>query len=98
MTATIPTTVSTAPASPRSTIPISGIDTSSTLTPDATGITAATVWPASLTAGWRSNASSSAPIKAIAAAPARMPRVSAPAGMNRAPASSTPARIDSPPR
>ncbi len=84
MTATMPTTVSTAPAPPSSSTPISGIEISSTLTPEATGITAAPTCPSSLTPAFRSTASSTAPISAIAAAPSRMPRTSVLPGTNNA--------------
>jgi hypothetical protein len=99
ITATIPNTVSAAPpTSPSSMVPTSGIEISSTVTPESTGTSAAATWPRSFTAGGRSIRSSTAPISAIAAAPSKIPRVSASSGTNRALATRTAARIASPPR
>ena len=73
ITATRPATVSGPPASPKLTAPTKGSVMLVTSTPAATGIVAATIWPASLTAGGRSKRSSRAPTSAMTTAPARIP-------------------------
>ena len=100
ITATIPTSVSGMPQLPRSSGSTNGSVMFSTRTSENTTIAAAANWPASFTNGDSpsSRASSTAPMNAIAVAPARIPRVSSFQGRNSTPASSTPARIASPPR
>jgi hypothetical protein len=72
-----------------------------TSTPAATGIAAATSWPASLAAGGRSKRSSRAPTKAMTTAPARIPfsrsDVAPPKSRKMAELSSTPPSIARPP-
>ena len=89
------------PASPKLTAPTKGSVMLVTSTPAATGMAAATIWPASLTAGGRSKRSSSAPTSAMTTAPARIPfnrsDVGPPKSRNRAELTSTPPSIASPP-
>ena len=73
ITATRPSSVSTSPTPPKATGPRKGSVMFSTLTPDSTSTSAASTWPASLTAGESSRQSSIAPTAVISAAPARMP-------------------------
>ena len=101
ITATRPATVSGPPASPKLTAPTKGSVMLVTSTPAATGIAAATIWPASLTPGGRSKRSSRAPTSAMTTAPARMPLsrsdVGPPRSRNRAELTSTPPSIARPP-
>ena len=90
-------TVSGPPKSPSSTRCTNGNVNVSTLTPLVTSTTAATICPASLTAGCRSKMSSSAPTIVISAAAARIPSVRWLSGRNISPATSAPPKIARPP-
>ncbi len=74
MISTIPTIVSGAPRSPRSTRCTNGSVKSDTLTPFATGTVTAATWPASFSAGCRSMMSSMAPTRVMIVAPTRIDR------------------------
>ena len=78
ITKTRPTTVIGPPASPRLTAPMNGSVMFETSTPAATGIVAATIWPANFTSGCRSKRSSSAPTAVMNVAPQSTPRMRSP--------------------
>ena len=86
----------TSPCELRSTPPRKGRVKTSTTTPAETGMAAARICPKSLTPAGRSTMSSIMPTAAIAAAPPRIARVSAPPGRKTAPAAQTASRIAAP--
>jgi len=95
-TATMPITVSGQAVHPRSNPPMNGRVSTSGLTPAATGMLAAAIWPSSFTSAGRSKMSSRAPTMATATAPSRIAVVSLLPGNQIQPAISIPARIASP--
>ena len=70
----------------------------STRTPSSTGMSAAVIWPASLTGALSSKMSSSAPTIVMTAAPAMIAPKRPSSGRNRIALTSTPAKIATPPR
>src|SRR5919206_561753 len=97
ITATRPSTVSGPPRLPRSTWWTTGSVKVLTVTPAFTGTTTAPTGPASLGAGGRSTTSSTAPTTVMIAAPTRIARYVEPTGMKARAATSTPAKIATPP-